>query len=196
MSKVLFREEQTQQSLWVKLLMIAATAAGVGPFVYGLYSQLVLGIPFGDKPISNTGLILFTLFVVVLILLANLLVFKSKLITVIDKEAIRFRYPPMINKERIIRKEFIEKFIVRKYKPLAEYGGYGIKKRRLRYSVNDKDRPVGVQRTRFKKIKSTAYTMNGKYGLQLYLKDGKELLIGTQRPEAIKRAMEKMTESD
>ena len=196
MSKVLFREEQTQQSLWVKLLMIAATAAGVGPFVYGLYSQLVLGIPFGDKPISNTGLILFTLFVVVLIFLANLLVFKSKLITVIDKEAIRFRYPPMINKERIIRKEFIEKFIVRKYKPLAEYGGYGIKKRRLRYSVNDKDRPAGVQRTRFKKIKSTAYTMNGKYGLQLYLKDGKELLIGTQRPEAIKRAMEKMTESD
>jgi chaperone required for assembly of F1-ATPase len=34
--------------------------------------------------------------------------------------------------------------------------------------------------------------MKGNTGLQLYLVDGKKMLVGTQRPDAIKRAMEKM----
>jgi len=34
--------------------------------------------------------------------------------------------------------------------------------------------------------------MSGNIGLQLYFKDGKRLLIGTKRPDAIKRAMDKL----
>jgi hypothetical protein len=48
---------------------------------------------------------------------------------------------------------------VRKYKPLLEYGGYGI-------------RGFGNNR---------ALNIAGKTGLQLIFKDGRKLLIGTQK---------------
>ena len=39
-------------------------------------------------------------------------------------------------------------------------------------------------------------TIKGKTGVQLYLKDGSKLLIGTQRAEAIRRAMDKIMKEE
>jgi hypothetical protein len=44
--------------------------------------------------------------------------------------------------------------------------------------------------------KGITYNIMGHIGLQLYLSDGKKLLIGTQRPEAMKRAMKKLMEEN
>ena len=65
----------------------------------------------------------------------------------------------------------IEKFEVRTFNAVREYGGYGLKRRR-KYGQS--------------------YTISGNVGLQLYFRNGKKLLIGTQKKQAIKYAMEKL----
>ena len=61
----------------------------------------------------------------------------------------------------------IEDAYVRTYSPLGEYGGWGI-------------RGFGDNR---------AFNTYGDQGLQLLLKDGRKVLIGTQQPEVIQRAI-------
>jgi hypothetical protein len=62
------------------------------------------------------------------------------------------------------------KCYVRKYKPLAEFGGWG-----LRFGVSGK-----------------AYNISGNKGLQLELTNNKKLLIGTQKPEELSEALNKI----
>ncbi|RLD91188.1 MAG: hypothetical protein DRJ09_01945 [Bacteroidetes bacterium] len=92
---------------------------------------------------------------------------------VIKKDGIHLKFKPIYIKERVIKRETIERFKVRKYKPVLDYGGWGIKQ-------GSKGRAINI---------------SGNIGLQLWLKNEKKLLIGTQRPEAIQRAMNKMMNS-
>jgi hypothetical protein len=52
---------------------------------------------------------------------------------------------------------------VREYRPLAEYGGWGV-------------RGFG---------KNRALNVSGNFGLQLVMKDGAKMLIGTQKPQEL-----------
>ncbi|MHC4338483.1 MAG: hypothetical protein ACYSTG_11155 [Planctomycetota bacterium] len=58
----------------------------------------------------------------------------------------------------------------RTYKPIREYGGWGI-----RYS--------------FRKGIGRAYNMSGNKGVQLVFKNGKKLLIGSQKPDELAQAI-------
>ncbi len=60
------------------------------------------------------------------------------------------------------RWEEIERAYARTYSPLLEYGGWGI-----RYTLSA----------------GTAYNVRGNQGIQLELKNGRRVLIGTQRPQ-------------
>jgi hypothetical protein len=53
---------------------------------------------------------------------------------------------------------------VRKYSPIKEYGGWG-----FRYGFKN----------------GKAYNISGNMGLQLILKNGDRILIGTQKPEEL-----------
>lgn len=57
--KIEFKEEQkfTQWWLWLILLPI-----GLLPII-GIYKQIILGEPFGGKPMPDIGLIIFTIFI-------------------------------------------------------------------------------------------------------------------------------------
>ena len=60
----------------------------------------------------------------------------------------------------------------RQYKPLQEYGGWGIR--------------FGFAES------GTAYTISGKHGLQLVYDKGKRLLIGTQKPDEVENVLKKV----
>ena len=169
-SKVYFEEEQKLDAWWVKLGVVLLLAVSLGPVYYGLIKQIVYGIPWGDKPMPNTGFIILGIVLTLVMAAVTFLILGSKLNTSVRHDGIHLSFFPFF-KARVIAKERIEKFEVRKYKPLMEYGGYG-----LRYSLRN----------------GKAYNMKGNTGLQLYLVDSKKLLIGTQRPDALRRAMEKM----
>ena len=74
-------------------------------------------------------------------------------------------FSPLLRKD-IARDEIAEAY-VRQYDPLAEYGGWG-----WRVTAN-----------------GTAFNVMGNWGLQLVLKNGKRVLIGTQQPVALRRAL-------
>ncbi len=116
---------------------------------------------------SITSLVVF--FITMLIVIGLILmVFFLTLKTKIDKEKIEITFRPLINKPKIYKWSDIERAYVRKYKPIWEYGGWGI-----RYRWN-----------------SRAYNVSGNYGLQLHLKSGKKVLIGTQKPGELSKFLE------
>ena len=176
MSKLYFKEEQKFGSL-MYLIMIPGIVIMLVVFGIGFYKQLHLGEPWGDNPTSDTGLIITFLLSLTVLVGIMILFIKMKLITEIRDNGLYFKYPPLIRKFKKYQPDIIEKYEVRKYSPIREYGGYGIKGRKY----GRKSRSKGI-----------AYNVSGNIGLQLYLKDGEKILIGTHRAEAIKYAMEKM----
>lgn len=172
MEKVYFTEEQRFSNFWLYVFVVIVFTIAIAPTVTALYSQLILGIPYGDEPATNEGLMVL-LFVLLAMFVFTLLLFhKMKLVVEVRNSGVFYRYPPFIIKFKQIKKSEIEKFEIRKYSPIREYSGWGI-----RYSWAKSGR---------------AYNVRGNIGLQLYLTNGKKILFGTQRGEALERAMKKM----
>lgn len=84
--KIDFKEEQKFTQWWLWLILI-----GIGIFpVIGIYKQLILGEKFGNKPMSDLELILFSVSIFGLITLFGLM----RLRTEIDQKEIRMSYTP------------------------------------------------------------------------------------------------------
>ncbi|MGB9770538.1 MAG: hypothetical protein ACPLX7_00985 [Candidatus Kapaibacteriota bacterium] len=83
----------------------------------------------------------------------------------VNSKGIVFRFFPFHRKFRFIPFSEIKNYTIRKYNPIFEYGGWGI-----RYSV---------------KRNGVAYIISGKYGLQLELVSNKKLLIGVKSPRQV-----------
>jgi hypothetical protein len=170
MNKVLFKEEQQFRQWWWIVLILGATIPAMVMNIYALYQQTVRGIQVGDSPAPNVVLIGGLVF-----LCAVLWVYFSlKLEVWIDQDGIHYRFFPLIRKNKLISKAEIERFEIRKYSPIIDYGGWGAK-RSFKWG--------------------RAYNVSGNIGLQLYLTSGKKVLFGTQRSQAMLYAMDEMMKS-
>ncbi len=164
-NQVLFKEIQKFRSivLWVFLLALA------GFLLYGVVQQVMFDIPFGNNPASDIGLV--TMFLVFGIGFSALFYF-SKLTTEVRKDGVYYRFKPFhIRWNKIVLRD-VKKYEIRKYRPLKEYGGYGI-----RYG-----------------LKGRAYNVSGVMGIQFELNNGKRILIGTQAADNFKEAIDKIRE--
>ena len=92
-----------------------------------------------------------------------------KLETLIDTNGISVRFFPFHLKKKHFNWDQLESCSIRTYKPVIEYGGWGIRKT---FSG-----------------KGTAYNVKGKVGLQLVFKSGDRLLIGTQKAEELNEVL-------
>ncbi len=147
------------------------------PLGYAVYSQLIKGKPWGTQPMSNDGLLITFLFILALMVGVLFVFLRSRLITFIDNEGLHYRFPPLVSRDHIIDKSEIKDFKIRTYRPILEYGGWGVR--------------INAQKWGRGKKYGIAYNVKGNIGLQLYLTDGKKILIGTQKPDAIIRGMKK-----
>ncbi|MBN3036258.1 MAG: hypothetical protein JW861_11790 [Bacteroidales bacterium] len=172
MTREYFTEEQQMDRLKSLLIVLPGFIIAGVVFGIGIYRQIVLDELWGDKPMSDTGLVVTAIIVLLFITGMFFLMRSSRLIVSVRSDGIWFRYPPIISKEKHLPRDTIASYEIRKYHAQREYGGRGIKQRRFRYGK--------------------AYTIAGNIGLQLILKDGKKILFGTRRPEALLRAMNKM----
>lgn len=102
--------------------------------------------------------------------LSMALLASLKLKTRIDDEGVRYRLQPFHMREKLILWDEIDTIHVRKYSPMAEYGGWG-----MRHSIKH----------------GKAFNVRGNYGIQIVLKSGKKILIGTQKAEEAARVLEK-----
>ncbi len=96
------------------------------------------------------------------------LVLFSKLITEVSASGVRFRMTPFHSKPRQYGWDAVESCTVRRYSPLKEFGGWGIR--------------IGMN--------GTAYNVKGNMGFQFQTHEGKRILIGTQRPEELTEVLE------
>lgn len=157
-----YKENQhfRQKWLWAIILFFPLFS------LYGIYEQLLMGNPIGNQPISNQGLLLFALLVGIGL---PVLFYSFKLKTRVSDKGLHYQFFPIHLKEHLFRFEDIESFKSRKYAPLKEFGGWGI-----RWGFEGK-----------------AYNVSGDEGLQLILKNDLKILIGSQEAKELEKAMKK-----
>lgn len=159
-SNIIFREVQQfrQAWLWIIILFIA------GFLWYGTVRQLMLDIPFGIKPESDTALLILW---VILGIALPIFSYFLKLTTEVRSDGLYIRFFPLHFSFHRIPLDDLKRYEVRTYHPIREYGGWGI--------------CYG--------FKGKAYNVSGNRGVQLELLNGKRLLIGSQVPKELANAI-------
>lgn len=167
MDGVLFREVQHLRStklMWI--IFPALLVANVG-LIYWIVRQL--STPESEKVSSDEALLLINVPILLLLMALLWVMWVSKLVTEIRADGVYLQYVPFHRHLVAYKWADVANMKTRQYKPLREYGGWG-----LRLS------PFGG---------GTAYNVSGNQGLQLELKNGKRVLIGTQRRAELDAAL-------
>ncbi|MCM4154619.1 hypothetical protein [Gramella sp. AN32] len=153
-----FKEIQKFDQWWIKLLLGVLL---IGSAI-ALYRNYTAGSGVGE-----------TVFGFVVILLVCFLFIVAKLETRIDQKGITAAFSPAFIFTRKYSWAEMEKVYVRKYAPVREYGGWGI-------------RGFG---------KASAYNTSGDEGIQIVSKKGERFLIGTHQPEDAKKVIARYTKN-
>lgn len=168
MSRIYYKEEQKFRQIWIWMLLIALS----GIWIWQLVQQVFMGIPFGNNPSSNLSVELTGIFPLLAIILFRILTLE----TIINEDGIHYRFRPFQRKPRVIKAEDILRYELKKYSPLKDYGGWGIR--------------LGS----FSRGK--AYNVSGNQGVLFELKNGKKFMLGTQKPSEIRSALERLMKSN
>ncbi len=157
----IFREAQQSKPLWVWAVVLPGSIAP-GILLLGLLiRQLHAGVPIGTRPMSNFGLAVTTFAVLLLGAALLWLIAKWQLVVEVLPDGLFVHMRPFYR--RTIAWADIESAQARTYRPLAEYGGWGMRGTR----------------------KNRALNLSGNRGVQLVLKGGDRLLLGSQDPEPL-----------
>ena len=124
--------------------------------------QMVFHHPWTHPPMSDGGL----LFLTVLLWAVYLRLITVRLVTDLDRHELSVGLKGLWRKTNLPVSEIRSATPVR-YDPAADFGGYGIR-----------SGPRGV-----------AYIASGNGGVQLELRDGRKILVGSQYPEALARSI-------
>jgi hypothetical protein len=157
--EVLFREVQEFGKLQKGIVVPACIGAWLA-----LLKEIIDSRKEGQKRRLNV-LIIFRWILSGLAL--PLLYFTAKLTVEVYPDGIYYRFSPIHLNWHCIPFSDIETAEARTYRPLLEYGGWGI-----RYG-----------------LKGKAYNASGKRGVQLRLKNGKRILLGSQDADALAAAI-------
>lgn len=155
-----FIEEQRFTQLWLIIILIFSSLVPIGMLINEYQN---------DK---NSFSLEMVLLISLVILLPLGIIFLFKLSTRIDEQGIHYQFFPFHFSLKKIGWNEISKSYVRTYDPVGEYGGWGLKSGIL-----------------FSK-KGKAINVSGDIGIQLELKNGKKLLIGTQKESEAKSVLE------
>ncbi len=158
--RALFIEIQRFKQKWIWFAVIACS----GPIWYGFICQIILGKSLGDKPAPD---ILLWLFFLLFGIGLPWFMFSLKLIVQVKKDGLHIQFFPL--KKFLLNITDIKSYKYREYKPIKEYGGWGIK-----YSSKH----------------GKAYNVSGNKGVQLEITNNKKILIGSQDPHKLINAID------
>jgi hypothetical protein len=161
---VLFYEEQQFRQPWLMVLLIVG-------FLGTLAAALMAGVAFyrshpSGQAFANPGIYVLAV-EALLVGLITALFLSVKMITEVRLDGLAVRAHPIARLRRFIPYNQIDSCEPRTYSPIGEYGGWGI-----RYGRGGR-----------------AYNVSGNRGVQLVLKSGERLLIGSQKSDELASAI-------
>ncbi|HON08875.1 MAG TPA: hypothetical protein PLW02_12330 [Verrucomicrobiota bacterium] len=158
---IIFKEEQrfSHPCLVIPLLILTIFLTFI--IAYGMYRQLIQGIPFGNRPMSNESLKIVGPLIIGLIWGIFYLFIYMRLRVLLFENSLVIHFRPLSKK--VIDYQQIKSCAVTQYRPIKDFGGWGIRFR----------------------SGETAYTISGNKAVRLSLKDGKNILIGSNQPEEL-----------
>jgi hypothetical protein len=160
---IIYREEQ-QFAAWLRWLV------NISMGLVALLSGFELNEEFvGYNQPDTTDIIIAVVAGIGVPIAVAALFFLLKLETEVRSDGLYIRFIPFhIHYKRFAAGE-IGEYYARQYKPIREYGGWGI-----RCGLSGRGR---------------AYNISGNRGVQLVFKDGRKLLIGSQKAEKLQQAI-------
>ena len=165
---MLFHETQRFRQPWLIAIIIASALPTVGLFGYAMVSQFIFNKPFGDGAIPDMALLLLGLACALPMLGVIWLFVVANLQTTVGPDGLYIRFYPFHLSQRKIPLEKVVSFRALTYRPIREYGGWGL---------------------RFAK-RGRAYNVSGRESVRLEFSDGKHLLIGSQRSKELAAAIQ------
>lgn len=156
-----FEEKQNFDQWWL-ISIISLAEAGI---IYGLFQETS-----GFSQIEDPLRILFAILSMILLLT----IFLFRLHTRISSAGVVATFHPFPFLTRKFEWNEIDRIYVRRYSPISEYGGWGIR---------------GL-------FPAKAYNVSGYYGIQIVTKDDHNFLIGTQKPEEVKKVLKKLNKPE
>jgi hypothetical protein len=168
--ELLFREVQTFGWPWPGMLIVVIGLVTAGavmvPFGLGMWQQLVMGRPWGDKPMPDAMLYVVGPLAILLSLLPFALLFSRLLVEVrtdgMRIELVRFRRPQVIARAEVRE----------------------ARAARIRWSG------WGASDTPFRRV----YRMAGSDGVEIERTRGKKVVVGSERARALLDAVRRMME--
>ena len=156
-----YQEVQRFSSLvWVWFVILPVT----GLMWYSAYQQLIADQAVGTRPAPDVMLVLFW---VAFGIAMPLLFFLGGMRTEVRTDGIHLQGFPIPFCTKHIDYSQLDSYEARRYRPLRDYGGWGIRFGR----------------------EGRAYTVSGRQGVQLVFKNGQRLLVGSQQPDQLVEAI-------
>lgn len=155
-----YREEQKLRQWWVIFIVMLAVVSVWNGFVRQVFLDQTLGTNPPPQWVAFFNLALFGIALPVVWYLYTLIV-------EVRKKHVLVQIAPFWSREIPMRE--IQKVEAITYRPLLDYGGWGVRTRRG----------------------TVAYTVSGNQGVQLTLNDGRKILLGSQDADALAKAIQK-----
>lgn len=162
MEQIIYQEKQQFRQPWLWFVLISITALTV--FVttnIQMKNNFINGRDMGN---GSGGAI----FGIVISFLVILLFFLTNLDLKLSSTGIQLKFFPLVLKPKLYLWEEIKSIKLRKYQPLQEFGGWGIR--------------IGLG-------KRIAYSVSGNFGLELFMNDGRIIMIGIKNPKMIEQTI-------
>lgn len=167
---IVFREVQQFRRPWVWVILSGILLSQLGLLVYFVWCRLAFPVQDRATEVSLMLAIIVTAAFLLIFIVIAAFIHVAKLITEVREDGLYYRFYPIHRSFRRVTPDNLKSFRVKTYRPVADYGGWGIRFGRG--------------------AKGGAYNMYGNRGVKLVLATGRGLLIGSQRPEEMAEALE------
>jgi len=146
--EILFEEKQKFNQWWLWIILLVFPLLSIMPFNGdGInYNYVLIGIAI------------------------PLMFYFFELRTFVTKEGLHYQFFPFHLKKHLIKLDEIEKIEALQYKPLGDYGGWGI-----RYG-----------------FKGKAYNVSGNKGVKVHLTNKRNILFGSQKHNELAQILKKI----
>lgn len=173
MSRLIFSEQQSfRQTVWIWFIVVPVAFGTSLLMVYGFYQQIILGEPWGDKPMSDPLLIGFTIGVIVIEALTIWIISSLRVTIEITADEFRYRFFEHFTEWKTLTRDDIVSFTIDAYSLRSGRG-------------------IGYRSQPF--TKTTRMIIIPDQILTLKIKDGRTLMMSTGKKEEMERAMRRFT---